>query len=214
MQVALIIGIMGACRRDELYQLKFQEVKDIESAIVITIPTTKTKTARTFTITGKFAKFCREYMMLRPKNCKSPYFFLNYVDGKCTNQRVGVNKLGSLGKTIASYLKLPYPELYTGHCFRRSSATLLVDAGGDLTDLKRHGGWKSTSVAESYIDESVENKLKISKTIMQSIETNQFNEINVAIPPPYPSTSSGQGTLPINFNNCTIENVHIHHHKP
>ena len=49
---------------------------------------------------------------------------------------------------IAQFLKLTNPELYTGHCFRRTSATLLIDAGGDITALKRHGGWKSTAVTE------------------------------------------------------------------
>uniref|UniRef100_A0A6P7F652 RNA helicase n=1 Tax=Diabrotica virgifera virgifera TaxID=50390 RepID=A0A6P7F652_DIAVI len=29
----------------------------------------------------------------------------------------------------------------------KSSATLYIDGGGDLTGLKRHGGWKSTQVA-------------------------------------------------------------------
>ena len=43
-------------------------------------------------------------------------------------------------------------------CLRRTSATFLVDSGGDITTLKRHGGWKSSSVAEGYIEESIENK--------------------------------------------------------
>jgi hypothetical protein len=37
---------------------------------------------------------------------------------------------------------------------------MLVDAGGDNTTLKRHGGWKSTEVAESYIDNSLNNRLR------------------------------------------------------
>jgi integrase len=44
---------------------------------------------------------------------------------------------------------------YTGHSLRRTSATLLVDEGGDLTTLKRHGGWRSSFVAEGYIEESI-----------------------------------------------------------
>ena len=53
---------------------------------------------------------------------------------------------------IASFLKLTNPELYnTGHSFRRTSATLLIEAGGDITAVKKLGGWKSTTVAEGYI---------------------------------------------------------------
>lgn len=55
-------------------------------------------------------------------------------------------------KEVAKYLNLQNPEQYTGHCYRRTSATMLVNAGGDITSLKRHGGWKSTEVAEGYID--------------------------------------------------------------
>ena len=146
-------------------------------------------------------------MNLRPEACKSQYFFVNYYCGKCTVQNVGINKFGNMGKQIATYLNLPDPQSYTGHCFRRSSATMLVDAGGDITSLKRHGGWKSTTVAEGYIDESLQNKLKISNTILNSIE-NQNTQININSP----STSATvhRGSLPeITFSNCTIQNVYI-----
>lgn len=63
-------------------------------------------------------------------------------------------------KDIAEFLSLPEPELYTGHSFRRTSATLLVDGGADLTTLKRHGGWKSNVVAEGYIEDLLNNKKK------------------------------------------------------
>jgi len=46
------------------------------------------------------------------------------------------------------------PTGYTTHCFRRSAATNLADAGVSFVNLKRHGQWKSDSVAESYIANS------------------------------------------------------------
>ncbi|KAJ8968081.1 hypothetical protein NQ317_016085 [Molorchus minor] len=55
---------------------------------------------------------------------------------------------GKISSVVASYLKLPDVACYTGHCLRRSSATLLADAGVDITTIKRHAGWKSTTVAE------------------------------------------------------------------
>ena len=76
---------------------------------------------------------------------------------------------------------MPNSNLYTGHCFRRSSATLLVDAGGDITTLKRHGGWKSTTVAEGYIEESIQNKMQISNTILNSVET-ENTHVNINAP--------------------------------
>ncbi|KAJ8980612.1 hypothetical protein NQ317_017373 [Molorchus minor] len=48
-----------------------------------------------------------------------------------------------LSNLIAKYLKLPNFDTDTGHCSRRTSATLLANAGGEICSLKRHGGWKS-----------------------------------------------------------------------
>ncbi|KAJ8973636.1 hypothetical protein NQ317_011816 [Molorchus minor] len=52
---------------------------------------------------------------------------------------------------IKNFFKLPNPNLYIW----RTSTTLLVDGGADLTCLKGHGGWKSSTVGESYIEESI-----------------------------------------------------------
>jgi len=67
---------------------------------------------------------------------------------------VGIHSFGSMPSKIAIFLKLENPTQYTGHCFRRSSATVLAGHGADITTLKRHGGWKSTTVAEGYIEHS------------------------------------------------------------
>jgi hypothetical protein len=42
----------------------------------------------------------------------------------------------------------------------------LADAGADITVLKRHGGWRSNTVAEGYIEDSVQNKLEVSSKIL------------------------------------------------
>lgn len=165
------MGIMGACRRHELHQIKITNFNDLGSAVLITIPDTKTKTIRSFTVTSPYYEIYKKYANLRPSNVNGPWFFINYQKGKCTVQRIGVNKLGGMGKEIAKYLNLPNHELYTGHCFRRSSATILVDAGGDITSLKRHGGWKSTAVAEGYIDKSEKNKFDTANKIVNAIQS-------------------------------------------
>lgn len=209
---------MGACRRQELYNMMFNDVEVYVATILVKVHNTKTKLDRSFTVTGKYYHICKRYIDLRPRPCSIPCFFLNYLSGKCTQQRIGINKFGNLGKTIANYLQLPNPEMYTGHCFRRTSATLLVDAGGDITALKRHGGWKSTAVAESYIDDSIANKISISNSILNTIE-NRNNEININIPATTNSTASTSKSPndyvscpTINFNNCTIQNVN-HYYK-
>lgn len=162
---------MGACRRHELHQMKITNFNDLGSAVLVTIPDTKNKIIRSFTVTSPYYEIYKKYVNLRPSNVNGPWFFINYQKGKCTVQRMGVNKLGHMGKEIAKYLKLPNYELYTGHCFRRSSATILVDAGGDITSLKRHGGWKSTAVAEGYIDKSEKNKFDTANKIVNAIQS-------------------------------------------
>lgn len=166
---------MGACRSNEMYSMKMEDIENLGSALLVTIPNTKTKTIRKFTVTDNFYNICKKYIDLRPASVAVQSFFLNYQKGKCTVQKIGINKFGSMGKQIATYLKLPNANLYTGHSFRRSSATLLVDAGGDITALKRHGGWKSTTVAEGYIDNSMTNKMNTANKILHSIEHNTSN---------------------------------------
>jgi integrase len=62
--------------------------------------------------------------------------------------------MGQIAKKIATFLKLD-PAPFTGHSFRRSSATSAADSGISMINLKRLGGWKSDSVASSYVDRSL-----------------------------------------------------------
>jgi integrase len=61
---------------------------------------------------------------------------------------VGINTIGTIPNKIAKYLNLDCPMDYRGHNFRRTSATLLANRGGDFLAIKKHGGWKSSAVAE------------------------------------------------------------------
>ena len=69
-------------------------------------------------------------------------------------------------------LKKPYPEKYTGHCGRRSSATNFALMGGNESELKRFGRWKSASVAQSYISESVTTKRALSAIVDRADKQN------------------------------------------
>ncbi|XP_063923544.1 uncharacterized protein LOC135137744 [Zophobas morio] len=174
-KVVLIIGISGACRKQELKDIKMSDIEDTRHSLVIHIPKTKTEKSRSFVISGNFYNICMEYINFR-RNVTEPsitQLFLNFQNGKCTKQVVGVNKIGQIPRQVAEYLKLPTPSLYTGHALRRTSATILVDAGGDLMALKRHGGWSSSTVAESYVDESMATKTSTSNKILQSIENQE-----------------------------------------
>lgn len=90
--------------------------------------------------------------------------------GNVLNKPSAKIKLAICQKKTAKYLKLKDVELYTGHCFRRTSATFLADLGADLRPIKRHGGRSSDGVAEGYIESSVANKTILSSQINKNIK--------------------------------------------
>jgi hypothetical protein len=115
-----------------------------------------------------------------------------------TAQPVGVNTIGGIPKKIATALGLSEPANYTGHCFRRSSASLLPDAGADMYTLKRHGGWKSDNVAEGYVETSVQNKKIIATKIMGSSDTLRSTSI-VMVEKPSINLETASG---VNIDQC------------
>lgn len=170
MQVVLLFGISGACRCDELTNLNVADIEDKGAYLHISITATKTYKPRSFTIIKEGypvdpLEIYRKYAALRPSHVLHGRFFLNYKKEKCTAQPVGINTISGIPRVVAIFLNLPQSQLYTGHCFRRSSATILVNSGGDLVTLKRHGGWKSSNVAEGYIEDSISQKIETAKKI-------------------------------------------------
>lgn len=72
----------------------------------------------------------------------------------------GKNIFGTFPQQIATLLKLENAVSYTKHCFIRTSASILADSGAAIDVLKRHGGWRSSSVAkEYYVNSSIKNKI-------------------------------------------------------
>lgn len=206
-KVIAMIGIAGGCRREELYSMTLNDIQDTETQLVITISQTKTNVKRVFTVIN-FLEIYRKYLALRPKNFEENFLFLGYRNGKCIQQRVGIHTIGAMPRKIAEYLKLPNPEKFTGHCFRRTSATLLANAGVDSSILKRHGGWKSSAIAEKYVEDALEGKTKIARMIqggenfVQVLQQNKNTEINTIVSDEnVPSTS---GINIVNNTNCTI----------
>lgn len=69
-----------------------------------------------------------------------------------------------------------------GHSFRRTSTSLLADTGADMLAIKRHGGWKSSTVAESYIDNSLKYKRDTENRIKSSLRCPGINESSKVSP--------------------------------
>jgi integrase len=218
-QVIAFIGLSGACRCDELKNMTIDDIQDTQSVLIINIPDSKTGKSRVFTVVAvknelandlNLIEIYRKYVSLRSPLTEHRRLFVNYQKGKCTVQPVGINKFAKVPAIIANYLKIPDASSYTGHCWRRTSASLLVDAGADLLTLKSHGGWKSSAVAEGYIENSIQNKISIATKILGNNLSEKPNRIaNVA------STSSSVSThylanksdtvgVSIHAENCTF----------
>lgn len=121
------MGMMGACGKRELHAMKVEDVKFFVGCVQIMVPRVRTGgRPRNFTITDAFYDVVKKYADLRPMNLPCNSFFLRIQHGKCTRERIGINKFGVMGKEIAKFLGLPNPERYTGHCLRKSHKTLRV----------------------------------------------------------------------------------------
>jgi integrase len=211
-KVALTLGVYGACRRDDLVNLNVNNVKDNGTYITIFLKDGKTHSNRTFTVTDEDCPFkpcqiIRKYMSLRPPNIKVDRFFVGYRLGKCFAQVVGKNMFASMPMKVAKFLGLQNPESYTGHAMRRSSASMLVEGGADLLTLKRHGGWKSSKVAEGYIEESLARKVEVSKRLFKTVHSpTSANKLQRDLPSTQPE-SLNRPTEKNNDNYFTIDNI-------
>jgi hypothetical protein len=53
---------------------------------------------------------------------------------------------------------------------------LLANKGEDLLGLKRHGGWKSSSMETGdYIEDCVENKIQLARKIPHGVKNKEFS---------------------------------------
>lgn len=110
------------------------------------------------------------------------------------NSPIGKNTMAKYPSLVAEWLKKENPKAYTGHALRATSATIYADSGASLENLKRHGGWKSTSVAEGYVRESAQQKTDVAVALTNPTTT---------------TTTTNTSTMnpSIVFENCVISNA-------
>lgn len=90
---------------------------------------------------------------------------------------------------------------------RRTSATLLIDVGANIESLKRHGGWKSSCVAEGYIEDSLRNKNENASRILNIEEIPGTSNSHEHIEPSTLEHNSNLSLLHgFNFQNANLTN--------
>lgn len=85
-------------------------------------------------------------------------------------QTIGYFAIGEVGKIIAKFLGLLYPDTYTGHFIRASSATFAFEAGGTKQQVKQIGTWKSDSVVDGYHRNSDGNRMNLANMIATNLD--------------------------------------------
>ena len=73
---------------------------------------------------------------------------------KSTVKPIGKNPCTQVGKNIATFLKLPDPDKYTGQCWRGTSASFCADAGLTTQQIMAVTGHKSEKALQVYVDNS------------------------------------------------------------
>lgn len=227
-KLATSFAILGALRLEEVTNLMWRDVTKEDDCLKVWFSRGKQMAAneRTFFIASKlkddeaeicpyrlFIDYkvksvsimkCNTNLQVRiPESHRMDRLFLIY-DPKSnlgwTKRPVGKTFFGNLPNKIAKDLDLPNPELYTGHAFRRTSATILADSGADRLTLKRHGDWKSDTVTEHYLAKSKKLKTEVSRSLIGSTVASGFEA----------KSSIGSG---VSFASCSIANIVIHYHN-
>lgn len=161
-QIVCILGIFGCMRGCELVKLRIQDEIEQGNLFQIWIIDSKSPDDRYFTIHGPSCNVLKKYIRLRPADIERERFLLSYYNGRCTNQVIGKDKFEKMPFRIAEFSGLPDAERYTGHSFRRSSASLFANTGAGIDAVMNLGGWKSAKVAKGYIENPLAYKNRTS----------------------------------------------------
>ncbi|KAJ8963896.1 hypothetical protein NQ317_007196 [Molorchus minor] len=79
-KVVAVMGILGACRHEELCQMSLNNIEDSGNTLVVNIPDSKTKVSRTLTvITETYIDLYRKYLALRPAHVNHQRLFIKYT---------------------------------------------------------------------------------------------------------------------------------------
>ncbi|KAJ8913255.1 hypothetical protein NQ315_012873 [Exocentrus adspersus] len=149
-KVILIFGVAGACRRQELVTLSASCVQDCGTHFLVKLEDTKTKAERSFIITPDTVPFDLPGL--------HTIDFLSTISKK----NVPFNPLESI-KSQNSYTLRIFLHIWV---IASDVAMLLANAGANMEVIKRHGGWRSSTVAEGYIEDCENTKINIAQKIL------------------------------------------------
>jgi integrase len=164
-QAMAIVAFLGCLRGCELANIELPHLEEVNDGVMVTTIRFKT--------TNKASRFLIPFIVSNQdfSPARNLLVYTSLVTPWLNSKKLvrlwprptkmgfsaqfrGKNHLGNVAKKIAVFLGLN-PDKFTGHSFRRSSATAAADWGISLINLKRLGGWKSDAVATSCVDHSL-----------------------------------------------------------
>jgi integrase len=202
-KITVIIACYGLLRLSELDSLQFENFTFEPSAIWIKIQRKKqsgTRKPAVFVIDNPICiEIVTSYLQFFNVDQRKGRFLRYFQDGKGTERNIGKHKVAEYPKKVAEYLQLS-PEGYTGHRWRRTTATILSETDISLMQFKNAGGWHSDKVCQDYVEESKREKLQISARISlceeSSTESRKRSRAE-EVQPPNPTT------IHVDMSNCS-----------
>lgn len=219
MKVVAIISINGLLRLNEIVAFDWEnisvgsiqegtETKRIIQASLIRSKRTGPKTAKKFIISDDLSvEILSRYM--ESFEVKSGRFFRKLKnDLKPAQQPIGQNTISSYPQKIAEFLQLPESDKFSSHSIRHSGATILSDDGATILQLQQAGGWESSAIAQSYVEEGTHSRLQIARRFQESnsisassakVQRTRYTSSSSSgqfdnIPQHFPSISIGSGS--------------------
>jgi integrase len=221
------IGFFGGLRVDELVNLTFECFQEIAEGLKVLIPRSKTDQGGRgdmFLIPADeemgdcVIDLFHVYCALVPE----PHgrFFLSFrkSTGKFSSQAMGKNLVGEVPFIMASSLGVQDPDRFTGHSIRVTAASVLVDSGVSVENLKRFGRWKSTASMERYFRWSLLMKRELACSLAQGPSRCGVGEMKAAKSVGATAFGSpvirGKSVCGSIFDGCRFENCTVHVGRP
>lgn len=157
----ILIGFFGAFRRNELVNLRINDINFTEQGLIIILPRSKTDQfgegirkslpylqenicpGKALKKWLKFAKINEGYIFRRINRWQQP----------CGNKPMSDTNVNNILKDIAKSANINDWQQISSHSMRRSLATNAYLTGASFSSIKRQGGWKTESTVWSYIEE-------------------------------------------------------------
>ena len=202
-KVTVIIACYGLLRLSELDTLQFENFTFESSAVWIKIQRKKQSgplKPAVFVIDNfTCIEILNGYLQYFNVDQRKGRFLRYFQDGKGTDRNIGKHKVAEYPKKVAEFLGLS-PEGYTGHCWRRTTATILSETDISLMQFKNAGGWHSDQVCQQYVQESKREKLQISARISLCEESPIESRKRSCPEDLQPSNST---TINVDMSNCS-----------